>query len=53
MKWITKFICPDCGCEISPEYSTCPECGAPIILPRLQSIPGYDDHTASGLLEED
>ena len=56
MKWITKFICPECGYEIKPEYvsyvNVCPECGAPVDRPRLHSDTVYDDHDVSGLLEE-
>lgn len=57
MTWKVKFICPECGYEIKPEYvpfvNVCPECGAPARMPpRLQSVPEYDDHTVSGLLED-
>ncbi len=57
MTWKVKFICPECGFELKPEYvafvNVCPECGAPARMPpRLQSVPEYDDHTVSGLLED-
>ena len=57
MTWKVKFICPECGYEIKPEYvpfvNVCPECGGAIHPPRLHyEIPEYDDHTVSGLLED-
>lgn len=56
MTWKVKFICPESGYDIRPEYvpfvNVCPECGGKIQPPRLQSIPDYDDHTVSGLLED-
>lgn len=57
MTWKVKFICPEYGYEIKPEYvpfvNVCPECGGTIHPPRLRyEIPEHDDHTVSGLLED-